>query len=282
MTHRTVTKEELIAWRERWKAVEAIEIAELRAKTPAQRWDEMNMLFRFAHEFGLRRSDEPFVEEVAQRWNRLRRALAGSATIIAFPKHLREARAGYFIHGEGRSLVPAVAATARLLQRFGAGVIIGGIAASVLGKPRYTADVDANIVLDLADLPIFLAAAAEEDLHLRYTDGEAFARDHRVVLLVHRLSSVQVDISLGALPFEAEVSARAQILRIGMIDLRLPTPEDLIIFKAVSHRGQDLQDIYNIIQANPGLDRTRIRQWVTQFATLLDMPELWDDIAKWL
>ena len=30
------------------------------------------------------------------------------------------------------------------------------------------------------------------------------------------------------------------------------------------------------------LDRDRIQNWVTQFATLLEMPELWDDIAGWL
>ena len=58
--------------------------------------------------------------------------------------------------------------------------------------------------------------------------------------------------------------------------------EDLIIMKAVAHRPKDLLDIQGIIQSNPGLDREHIRDWVTQFATLLEMPELWDDIESWL
>ena len=41
-----------------------------------------------------------------------------------------------------------VAAVQRLLARFGdRGMIIGGIAASLLGRPRLTADVDAVILL---------------------------------------------------------------------------------------------------------------------------------------
>ena len=64
--------------------------------------------------------------------------------------------------------------------------------------------------------------------------------------------------------------------------IHLPTPEDLIIMKAVAHRPKDWLDIQGIIQSHPDLDRRRIREWVTQFAELLEMPELWDAIADWL
>jgi plasmid stabilization system protein ParE len=52
--------------------------------------------------------------------------------------------------------------------------------------------------------------------------------------------------------------------------------------KAVAHRPKDLLDIQGIIYSNPNVDREYIQDWVTQFATLLEMPELWDDIAGWL
>jgi len=39
------------------------------------------------------------------------------------------------------------------------GVIMGGIAASLFGKPRLTADLDALVLLDLADIPQFLDLA---------------------------------------------------------------------------------------------------------------------------
>lgn len=171
----------------------------------------------------------------------------------------------------------------RLLARFdNRGMVIGGVAASLLGKPRLTADVDAVMILPIENLPQLVAAAAQEGLVSRIADAEAFARRHRVLLLRHEESSINVDISLGMLPFEVEAVERSIIYQIGSLAIPLPTPEDLIIFKAVAHRPQDLLDIQTIIENHPDLDRERIKYWVREFAQALEMPELWDDIAAWL
>ncbi len=113
----------------------------------------------------------------------------------------------------------------------------------------------------------------------RLAEAMDFARKNRVLLLVHQASQINVDISLGMLPFEVEAVERAIVYDLGQISLRLPTPEDLIILKAVAHRPQDIDDIKAIITAHPDLDIRRIEFWVTQFAEALDMPELWDDIS---
>jgi len=171
----------------------------------------------------------------------------------------------------------------RLLARFGnKGIIIGGVAASLLGKPRLTADVDAMILLSVDDSPLLLEAASQEGLVPRIADAEDFARRHRVLLLRHQESGINVDISLGMLPVELEAVERSLVYQVGPLAIRLPTPEDLIIFKAVAHRPQDLLDIQAIIASHPDLDRERIRRWVREFAQVLAMPELWDDIAAWL
>ncbi|HDN80168.1 MAG TPA: hypothetical protein ENG33_06875 [Chloroflexi bacterium] len=183
-----------------------------------------------------------------------------------------------------REILPLLApleAVHRLLERFD-GVIIGGVAASILGKPRLTADVDVMILLSVDDLPAFLEAAAQEGLEPRIPDALDFARRHRVLLLRHRESGINVDISLGILPFEQEAVERSQVHRIGSIELRLPTPEDFIIFKAVAHRPVDLEDIRAVIAKHPNLDRERIRRWIQAFAEVLEMPELWEDIAPLL
>jgi len=39
-------------------------------------------------------------------------------------------------------------------------------------------------------------------------------------------------------------------------------------------------DIQAIIASHPDLERARIEDWLRQFAQALDMPEVWDDIAK--
>lgn len=181
------------------------------------------------------------------------------------------------------SLLPSLAALKRLLAHFNdRGMVIGGVAASLWGKPRLTADVDAVILLSIEDLPRLIEAAAKVGLIPRLADAEDFARRHRVLLLRHQQSGIDVDISLGILPFEVEAVERSVVHKVGRLAIRLPTPEDLIIFKAVAHRPQDLLDIQAIINAHPKLDRQRIKHWVQDFAQVLEMPELWDDIAAWL
>jgi len=89
---------------------------------------------------------------------------------------------------------------------------------------------------------------------------------------------VDVDVSLGCLPFEEEAVARASFVRLGGISIPLPTPEDLIIMKAVAHRDRDLADIDGLLDAHPDLDVARVRRWVRAFADALEMPELFDDL----
>jgi hypothetical protein len=180
-------------------------------------------------------------------------------------------------------LASPLAAVQRLLARFDdRGIVIGGIAASLLGKPRLTADIDAVILLSVDGLPNLIKAAAQEGLEPRMTDAKEFARRNRVLLLRHGESGVNVDISLGMLPFEVEAVERSVAYKIGALTVRLPTPEDLIILKAVAHRPKDLLDIQAIIETQPELDKARIERWAREFAQALEMPELWDDIAGWL
>lgn len=179
------------------------------------------------------------------------------------------------------SFIDTVAAVQKVLDAFAQqGVIIGGVAASLLGKPRTTADVDAVILLATDDLPQLITIAAREGLLPRTDNAEAFARRHRVLLLQHNATGIGVDISLGVLPFEIETVERSQVVQIENIEIRLPTPEDLIIQKAVAHRPKDLSDIATIIDSQSNLDWDRIQFWVQQFAEALEMPELWQDIAK--
>ncbi len=187
---------------------------------------------------------------------------------------------------DAESLGPLIApltAVQRLLARFHErGMVIGGVAVSLLGKPRFTADIDVVLLLSVTDIPQLIAAAAQEGLTPRIANADGFAGRHRVLLLRHEASEIGVDISLGMLPFEIEAVERSKPHSIGALTVRLPTPEDLIILKAVAHRPKDLLDIRALIESHPDLDRKRIKRWVQEFADALDMPELWEDIAGWL
>jgi hypothetical protein len=187
------------------------------------------------------------------------------------------------ITAELNPLMPSLDAVIRLINSFEKqGIIIGGVAASLLGKPRLTADVDAVMTLSLDDLPILLQTAEKFELYPRINQVETFARKHHVLLLRHQASGINVDISIGMLPFEHEAVERSIVHQVSELEIRLPTPEDLIIFKAVAHRTKDLQDIQDIIKSQTKLDKGRIKYWVQEFARVLEMPEIWDNIAKWL
>jgi hypothetical protein len=173
----------------------------------------------------------------------------------------------------------AIEAVQRLLTRFeDRGVIIGGIAVGFLGRPRFTEDVDALLLLSVQEIPNFLKAARAEKIETRIPEAEDFARKNRVLMLRYVPADVNIDISLGILPFEEETVARSMLRTAGNLSIRLPTPEDLIVMKAVAHRPKDLEDIRSIVDKNPDLDVARIERWVRSFAEVLGTPSLWEEI----
>jgi predicted nucleotidyltransferase len=167
----------------------------------------------------------------------------------------------------------------RLLKKYNdRGVIIGGIAVGLLGKPRYTADVDAMFLLSTQEIPQFLELAHAENIIPRIQNIEEFARKTRVLLLQYVPTKTEIDISLGVLLFEEEMVERGSVKTFANLSARLPTPEDLIVMKAIAHRPKDLEDIRTIVDNNPNLDNARIEYWVKSFAEVMEIPELWKQI----
>jgi predicted nucleotidyltransferase len=158
------------------------------------------------------------------------------------------------------------------------GVIIGGVAVGFLGKPRFTADVDAVFLLSIKDIPKFLESAKSENIESRVQNIEEFAKKNRVLPLKHIPTNIEIDISMGIMPFEEEIVTRRNEKSFSNLSVQLPTPEDLIIMKAVAHRPKDLEDIRTIVSNNPNLDVKRIEKWVKDFAEILNLPDLWKQI----
>jgi predicted nucleotidyltransferase len=185
-----------------------------------------------------------------------------------------------------KSLEPfraAIESLQRLLHEFNdRGVIIGGIAVGFLGKPRFTADVDAVFLLSKGDIPQFLSRAQVENIVPRIPNAEEFARKNRILLLKHNPTEIDIDISLGILPFEEEMVERGRTKSFADLSIRLPTPEDLIIMKAIAHRPKDLEDIRTIANKYPNLDVQRIEKWVKSFGEVLESPDLWDTVKPLL
>jgi hypothetical protein len=79
---------------------------------------------------------------------------------------------------------------------------------------------------------------------------------------------------------ELPIAPRATVVQIAGTTVPLPSPEDLVIMKAVAHRERDLHDIDGLLATHPDLDARRVRRWVRSFADALENPELYDDLDE--
>jgi Nucleotidyl transferase of unknown function (DUF2204) len=159
-------------------------------------------------------------------------------------------------------------------------MIIGGVAASILGQPRLTHDIDVLAILPDADWAAAAASATRFGIVPRIDDALAFARRSRVLLLRHSESGIDLDITFGGLSFEHAAVASSQAHRIGGVLLRLPRVEDLLVMKAVARRPKDLQDIQGLLAAHPEADVALVRKWVGEFAAAMSTPDMLDEFNR--
>ena len=173
----------------------------------------------------------------------------------------------------------ALEAFSKLLDLSGKkGMVIGGVAYAVWGQPRSTDDVDGVILAWDQDIPQLLQCARRLGLESRLPKAEEYARKSKMLLLRHQASGTKLDISLAWSPFESEAISRSH--SIGWQGFSFPVigPEDLIIFKLVASRPQDLADIDKLLGVQTKLDRKRIQKIAGEFAVALDRPEI---LANW-
>jgi hypothetical protein len=159
-------------------------------------------------------------------------------------------------------------------------MVIGGVAASILGRPRLTQDVDALAILPEADWANAVSAAASHGILPRIENPLDFARRSRVLLMRHTASGINIDLTFGRLSFEQTAIDHCEIHDIGGLRVRLPRVEDLLIMKAIARRPKDLQDIEGLLAAHPEADVVAVRQWVREFATAMSMSDMLDDFDK--
>ncbi|HLF11979.1 MAG TPA: nucleotidyltransferase [Gammaproteobacteria bacterium] len=159
-------------------------------------------------------------------------------------------------------------------------VIVGGVAASLLGRARLTRDIDALVRLPESLWQKAVVRAAEYGLLPRIEEPVAFARRSRVLLLKHEPTEIDIDVMLSILPFEFAAIDNGRMTRIGGLEVNLPRVEDLLVMKAIAHRPRDLLDVEGLIDAHPDADLSDVRKWVREFSNAATMPELLADFDR--
>ena len=145
-----------------------------------------------------------------------------------------------------------------------------------------TRDIDALILAEDTGWDRLVSSAAAYGIAPRIEGVVDFAARTRVLLLRHDASGVDIDVMLGALTFHSELVARSTLIDVGPLRIRIPSPEDLVIMKAVARRPRDIADIESIMSVHRSLDLDRIRQKLREFSSLLEMPEIHEEFEQLL
>jgi Nucleotidyltransferase of unknown function (DUF6036) len=158
---------------------------------------------------------------------------------------------------------------------------IGGLPVQHWGEPRLTRDIDITLLTGFGREKDFITSILKS-YQPRLPDTEEFALRYRV-LLVRSDSGIALDISLGALPFEQRMVNRSVIVEfLPGIELRICSPEDLVVMKCFADRPQDWQDVASVIvrQGPERLDWTYIERHLEQLASLKEGSDIMERLAR--
>jgi len=166
-------------------------------------------------------------------------------------------------------------------------MIIGGIGNLVWGEPRMTVDIDITVHISESNERDFIKEAGSK-FKVLVGNPDEFVKKTRV-LPIEITENVRGDIIFTGLEYEKMAIGRAVEVEISKnIKVRVCTAEDLIIYKAISEREKDWQDIEGILlRSGVLLDKKYLINWLSEFASALDKPGiqkrfegLWKEIVE--
>ena len=159
--------------------------------------------------------------------------------------------------------------------------VIGGIALLRWGNARFTRDVDLALMTGFGREDEYIRPILDAGYNGRIPDAADFARRNRV-LLVSAPNGVPVDISLAALPFEAQAVHRATLFEFAPgCRLRTCSAEDLVVLKLFAFRPQDLVDVESVAaRRGESLDWTYIEDNLRPLADAKEEPAIMSESCR--
>lgn len=125
--------------------------------------------------------------------------------------------------------------------------VIGGIAAGVRGEPRFTANVEAVIGIDVDRALSMIDALVGSPFRPLFPDVAEVVRTAFILPVRHRETEIKVDLALGLTGFEQQVIARAPKIPLANRSVPVATAEDMILLKVLAGRPRDEDDIARIV-----------------------------------
>ena len=154
--------------------------------------------------------------------------------------------------------------------------VFGAQAAIFHGSVRLTADADFTVFLDDARLEEAITELGNGGFAARVDDPARFARENRVLPLLHNPSGILVDVVLGGSGLEEQFAHRAGLRDIGGgVAVPVAACEDIIAMKILAGRPKDLDDAQAVVRAQAGrMNPELVREVLRELEQALDRRDL--------
>jgi len=128
-------------------------------------------------------------------------------------------------------------------------VIIGGIASSILGRPRTTIDADVVFIIKEEKIEEFVKILKLYGFKISESSKEKIIRRLKRLLpaKIRFKHNFSVDLRLASYSIDMEAIKRAKSVKIFGMKLSIATPEDIIVYKIARFEDLDKADIKGII-----------------------------------
>jgi hypothetical protein len=121
--------------------------------------------------------------------------------------------------------------------------LIGGLAVSLRGQTRVTADVDYVVATSVERMLELVDKLDATDFAPLFAGVREVVEQSFILPVRHRATGIKVDLTIGLSGFEQQAVRRAGNLRIAKKLIPVATPEDLIVMKVIAGRPQDHLDV---------------------------------------
>ncbi|MFQ6035405.1 MAG: DUF6036 family nucleotidyltransferase [Sedimentisphaerales bacterium] len=160
-------------------------------------------------------------------------------------------------------------------------LIIGGIAAGTLGEPRVTGDVDVDIILDRQDIPDFLDKAKKARFEV--SKEKCLRAAKQTGTLQINYGDFHIDFIIASTDLEEQAFERRKTIALYGIKAFFPTPEDLILFKIIPGRKQDLLDAESVVlRHKEKLDIRYLKTWAKKLSDQAEDMRIWNELKRLL
>ena len=144
-------------------------------------------------------------------------------------------------------------------------VIAGGIATSILARPRATFDIDGIISLKQRGLKYFLTLLRNNGFKFDQKQPIKYIQGMPFITFYYPKYKTYVDLFIAQSEFHNEIFKRAKKIKLEELNLYIISAEDLILNKLKAGRAKDIEDVRELILENKNkLNFKYLEKWAKQ------------------